>query len=372
MQTYEDVISNPELTPAHSVVIRFYQAVFGRQPDVGGLTFWLDQFDSGEWGTRRIATFFVTAEEFKSLYGEDTTNEEFVNAVYPNVLGREPDAEGGSYWTGFLNDGNGRAEMILLISNAPEFIEANWLPSDGTPNPNGDDPTVPPGDDAVVSDTFAGTGPLTGYTTTNPEVLPAVGRVDGRYHAELTDNAGDKTLHFNGAQGRLDAKLVTFPFDYVARNIGIGSLSDSQQAPNPAGSTFMFAGIQVHSTDLEAADSAHVVVGHRGNTKFTIEGKNTVDGSSSVNDIGADTAPDGRADIRIVGNSDRTLTVYWQTPNVGSPASDDWQLYRTTGDLPGSTAPFGESVYIGLITYAFGTGSVPFVGTADSVELVGE
>ena len=40
--------------------------------------------------------------------------------------------------------------------------------------------------------------------------------------------------------------------------------------------------------------------------------------------------------------------------------------------LPGTAAAFGQSVYIGLITYAFGTGSVPFVGTADSVELVGE
>jgi hypothetical protein len=371
MQTYEEVISNPGLTPAHSVIIRLYQAVFGRQPDVAGLTFWLDQFDSGEWNTRRIATFFTTAEEFRLLYGEDITNEEFVNAVYPNVLGRLPDAGGASFWIGFLDQGNSRAELILLISNAPEFIEANWLPSDGTPNPDSDDPTTPP-PDALVSDSFAGTGPLSGYTTTNPEVLPEVGRVNGRYRAELTDNAADKTLHFNDAQGRLDAKLVAFPFDYVARNIGVGSVSDSQLAPNPSGSTFMFSGIQVHSTDLDAADSAHVVVGHRGNTKFTVEGKNTVGGGSSVNDVGANTAPDGRADIRIVGNSGRTLTVYWQTPNFSSAASDNWQLYLGTGNLPGSTAPFEASVYIGLITYAFGSGSVPFVGTADSVELVGE
>jgi hypothetical protein len=229
-----------------------------------------------------------------------------------------------------------------------------------------------PGGIPLVSDGFAGTGPLLGYTTTKPEVLPRVGRVDGRYHAELADNAGNKTLHFNGSQGRLDAKLVSFPFEYVARNIGIGSLSDSQLAPNPPASTYMFSGVQVHSTDLDAADSAHVVVGHRGNTGFTIEGKNTVDGSSSVNDIGSNTAPGGRADIRIVGNNDRSLTVSWQTPNFGSGFDDNWQLYRGTGHLPGTTAPFGLSVYIGLITYAFGSGSVPFVGTADSVELVGE
>ncbi len=234
------------------------------------------------------------------------------------------------------------------------------------------DPGDQPDDPTLVSDGFDGTGPLMGYTTARPEALPQVGRVDGRYRAELTDNTGNRTLHFHGDQGRLDAKLVTFPFDYVARNIGIGTLPDSQIAPSSTGSPYLFAGVQVHSVDLEAADSAHVVVGHRGPTEFTVEGKNTVNGSSSVNDVGANTVPEGRADIRIVGNSDRTLTVYWQRPNLGPAADDDWQLYRGTGQLPGNTAAFGQSVYVGLITYAFGSAGLPFVGTADGVELVGE
>ncbi len=367
-QTYEDVIANPELTPEHSVVIRLYQAVFNRQPDVDGVVYWIEQYDSGEWSTRRIANFFATGDEFRSLYGDDTTDEEFVDAVYPNVLGRQPDAEGAAFWNGYLADGNGRAELILLISNAPEFIDANPLPSDDGPTDGGDDPTG----DGLVTDTFDGTGPLLGYTTARPEALPVVGRVDGRYRAELTDNTGNVTLHFHGDQGRLDAKLVTFPFDYIVRNIGIGTIADSQVAPEPAGSSYIFSGVQVHSADLDEASSAHIVVGHRGSTRFTIEGKNTVNGSSSVNDIGANTVPDGRADIRIVGNADGTMYVYWQTPNLGDPANDVWQLYRGTGLLPGSSPGFGESVYIGLITYAYGTNGVPFVGTADSVHLAGE
>lgn len=229
-----------------------------------------------------------------------------------------------------------------------------------------------PSDVPTVSDDFDGNGPLRGYTTTNAEVLPDVGRTNGRYRAALIDNTDNRTLHFNQEQGRLDAKLVSFPFDYIARNVGIGSLDDSQVAPNPSGSTYAFAGVQVHSTDLAAADSAHVVVGHRGNTRFTVEGKNTVDGSSSVNDVGANTAPDGRADIRIVGNADRTLTVYWQPPNLGPATDDTWRLYRGNGRLPGAAVAFDAEVYIGLITYAFGTVREPFVGTADSVELVGE
>ncbi len=129
-ETLEELYQDPTLHNQHSIVIRFYAAVFARTPDNDGIRFWLNQYDTGEWSTRRIANFFVTSDEFVALYGEDTTNEQFVDAVYPNVLGRQPDVDGRSFWIGFLDQGNSRAEMILLVSNSPEFIDANPLPSD--------------------------------------------------------------------------------------------------------------------------------------------------------------------------------------------------------------------------------------------------
>ena len=105
-----------------------------------------------------------------------------------------------------------------------------------------------------------------------------VSRTGGRYRANLIDNSGNKTLHFHNDQGRLDAKLITFPFNYIARNIGIGTQTDSQIAP-PGGpdSRYIFAGIQVHVTDLNSRNSSHVVVGHRGSgTPFTVEGKHAI------------------------------------------------------------------------------------------------
>lgn len=224
-----------------------------------------------------------------------------------------------------------------------------------------------------VSDDFAGNGPLMGYTTNNPNSLPDIQRVDGRYRANLTNNSNNITLHFNQDQGRLDAKVVSFPFEYIARNIGIGTQQDSQVAPPPTGDPYLFAGVQVHVLDLNARDSSHIVVGHRGGAHFTVEGKNTVNGRSSVNDVGFNAVPDGRADIRVVGNADRTLTIYWQTPNLNpSQQADNWTLYRNTGTLPGAAPAYGAQVYIGLITYAYGSRGVPFVGTCDGVELVGE
>lgn len=219
-------------------------------------------------------------------------------------------------------------------------------------------------------DDFDGSGALVGYTTHNASALPQVTQSENRYHALLTDNTNNITLHFNEVQGRLDAKLLSFPFEFVARNIGIGTVSDSQTAPASDENPFIFSGIQVHVANFNSINSSHVVVGHRGSTGFTIEGKNTLNGASSVNDTGRNSAPSGRADIRIVGNEDRTLTVYWQTPNFNYlEDADNWTMYKGTGELPGSAPEYGNSVYVGLITYAFGTKGVPFVGTCDAIEI---
>lgn len=222
----------------------------------------------------------------------------------------------------------------------------------------------------TLVDNFDGSGALVNYVTNNEEALPQITQSQNRYHALLTDNTNNITLHFNQEQGRLDAKLLEFPFEFIARNIGIGTVEDSQVGPAAVNDPFIFSGVQVHVEDFNSINSSHVVVGHRGGTEFTIEGKNTLNGNSSVNDIGRNTVPNGRADIRIVGNDDRTLTVYWQLPNSNYQSdTDSWTVYRSTGSLPGTTPNYGASVYVGLITYAFGSTGVPFVGTCDAIQI---
>jgi len=230
--------------------------------------------------------------------------------------------------------------------------------------------TKPEENNAVsIVDDFGGTGPLIDYVTNNAEVLPNVGRISGRYHAVLDDNTNNQTLHFNQEQGRLDAKLLTFPFEVITRNIGIGITTDSQTAPSHNGTQYNFAGIQVHAEDFNSINSSHIVVGHRGIRRFTIEGKNTVDGVSTVDDAGIDTAPLGRVDIRIVGDENNELTFYWQQPNLSNGATpDEWTLYNGTGKLPGTAPSYSNQVYVGLITYAFGNAGIPFVGTCDAIE----
>lgn len=131
-------------------------------------------------------------------------------------------------------------------------------------------------------------------------------------------------------------------------------------------------------TGPDSRNSAQIVVGHSDTVGFTVEGKNTVNAVSVFDTAGANVLPLGRADLRIVGNANRTLTVYWQAPNP-SPGiqADNWtpslgSMGAGSGNLPGPAPVFGNDVYIGLTTYAAGTDGVSFVGTCDSVELVGE
>lgn len=263
-------------------------------------------------------------------------------------------------------------EAVTVATDTIENDSDNSADSGVSDNPQTD--SVDPADEIDTDDFFVDSfdtdGPLIDYVTNNAFKLPNVASVSGRYKAILENNDSNITLHFHEDQGRIDAKLVAFPFEFTARNIGIGTLDDSQVAPTADNSPFVFAGIQVHDKDFNAVNSSHVVLGHRGNTGFTIEGKNTVNGQSRVNDIGPNTIPDGRGDIRLVGNEDKSITVYWQTPNLDYATTDDtWTLYNGTGILPGATPAYGNEVYIGLITYAFGTKGVPFVGTCDAIQI---
>lgn len=51
------------------------------------------------------------------------TDEDFVELLYTNVLGRLPDAEGARYWLGELRSGRlDRAALVSRWLDAPEFV----------------------------------------------------------------------------------------------------------------------------------------------------------------------------------------------------------------------------------------------------------
>ncbi|MDE1566928.1 DUF4214 domain-containing protein [Aquabacter sediminis] len=103
---------------------RLYQAAFGRQPDIAGLSSNLETYESGTFSLRDMANFFVNAPEFAQLYGSGASDDTFVAALYKNVLGRDPDAGGRAYYTDWLaRSPDQRAEVLTAFSQSPENID---------------------------------------------------------------------------------------------------------------------------------------------------------------------------------------------------------------------------------------------------------
>lgn len=103
-------------------VARLYYAAFGRIPDAAGLSFWMAQVKKGTSLTS-IAADFVRSAEFQTLYGKTLTDSALVDALYKNVLGRSPDADGKAYWLERLGtDKMPRGDVLRAFSDSNELV----------------------------------------------------------------------------------------------------------------------------------------------------------------------------------------------------------------------------------------------------------
>jgi hypothetical protein len=111
---------------------RIYAAAYGRTPDEAGLRFWVDQLedrgglpDAGD--KEFLASFFLTADEFVDLYGANPSNEDYIDALYRNVLKREADQAGYDFWLDVIDSGWGRDDLLVWFADSNENI-ANTAP----------------------------------------------------------------------------------------------------------------------------------------------------------------------------------------------------------------------------------------------------
>ncbi len=116
-------------------VVRLYQAYFLRNPDQGGYLFWRRSLLNGI-GLADISDFFAQSPEFIGRYG-NLTEDQFIDQIYNNVLGRPADAEGRAYWIGQLAAGATRGQVMLSFSESNEFINRTGTGGldGGAPNP---------------------------------------------------------------------------------------------------------------------------------------------------------------------------------------------------------------------------------------------
>lgn len=104
---------------------RLYSAAFARTPDEPGLRFWNDARNDG-LGDRALSRAFVNSPEFAEKFGADPTDEAFIEALYGNVLLREPDADGEAFWLDAFSSGAlDRVDMLLAFSESAENVTRN-------------------------------------------------------------------------------------------------------------------------------------------------------------------------------------------------------------------------------------------------------
>ncbi len=113
-------------------IYRLYKAAFNREPDPGGLGYWMAQADEGVKDAVRIAEDFTWSEEFQNLYGVTTVDHystgsdvrTLVTGFYENVLGREPDEGGLDYYTGVVESHEKSVGRVLAeLSDSQENYE---------------------------------------------------------------------------------------------------------------------------------------------------------------------------------------------------------------------------------------------------------
>lgn len=115
-----------ELTGSHLLangisgsIARLYMAAFTRNPESTGFLYWENRYDNG-MTLSQIAHHFANGAESQSLY-QDTSNTEFVELMYVNVLGRASEPSGHGFWVARLDGGMSRDRLLLLFSESTEF-----------------------------------------------------------------------------------------------------------------------------------------------------------------------------------------------------------------------------------------------------------
>ena len=102
-------------------MFRLYSAAFKRLPDADGLKYWIGTHSAGTDSNRAVAQSFINSSEFSERFGENISNEKYVETLYTNVLGRTYDQAGYDYWVGNLNDGSEtKAELLLGFAESAE------------------------------------------------------------------------------------------------------------------------------------------------------------------------------------------------------------------------------------------------------------
>ena len=101
-----------------SFVDRMYDKCLSREADSNGETYWVDQLTSGSLTGAQVAEQFVFSLEANQ---KNLSEEEFITLLYNAMMDRNPDAGGMKYWLNNMANGMTRYEVLDGFIQSSEF-----------------------------------------------------------------------------------------------------------------------------------------------------------------------------------------------------------------------------------------------------------
>ncbi len=117
---FNDGILAFDVSGSSGQLYRLYQAAFDRDPDTSGISHNVALIDNGTINVAAMADAFVASEEFQKTYGA-LSNNDFIQQLYMNVLGRGADQAGLDGWLSYLNEaGHDRGDVLTGFAESQE------------------------------------------------------------------------------------------------------------------------------------------------------------------------------------------------------------------------------------------------------------
>ena len=99
-------------------VERMYTECLKRSAESGGLTYWSKELCNHTKTGKSLLDAFFLSEEIRK---KNLSNEEYVRRIYKAMLNRDPDSGGLNYWVGELNKGKQATAVIAGFVDSKEF-----------------------------------------------------------------------------------------------------------------------------------------------------------------------------------------------------------------------------------------------------------
>jgi uncharacterized protein (TIGR03118 family) len=115
-----------QVSGAAAFVTNLYNSILLRSPLPSEVNFWVGVLRSGKSQAFVQNAFFNSSERAQLLASLNIslggTNQQFVDSLYANLLGRAPDPAGEAFWINQLNQGVNRQFVIQGFLGSPEYV----------------------------------------------------------------------------------------------------------------------------------------------------------------------------------------------------------------------------------------------------------